>query len=353
MEAQVVAALEVSDYKQVTRLLKQWQASDPQNLMLRLYAAQLQERTNRLKAAEKNYLKLLKQMPGSKLMKQARAGIQRVQQRQKAEKAAALEKAIQVEGGDEMAILAIATPTEANRQQAIEGFAKVFELDAYTARQKVPNGGFRIHRVGKWGEISYLNRSLEQAQTPTFSVKVKDIKALQTFQVCYFESITPQLSVVCKNVDGQLGKITFEASEVAERVSGQLPIFEQVVDLGPVGRTVHKEKVQDYAQVVDLHLLGRKIVLRLCDRLYQYKQGVSLSATPELNSRILWNQLLTQLSQSTSGPQHNDFTRFGKSAIEFIPLLPHIPANLDIIRRAPSHWDLTFHLYSSLCYFQK
>ena len=354
MEAQVAAALESSDYKQATKLLKQWQAKEPQSPMLRLYAAQLQEQTNRLEAAEKNYLKLLKQTSSSRVMSQARAGIRRVQDGQKkqqaAQKAKELSQAKQ-EGGNEVAILAIASPAEPNRQQAIAGVAKVFNLDAYTARMKVPSSGFRIHRIGTWGEISYLAQALRQAQAPTLSAKLSGIKALQTFQVCYFEALEPQPTVICKNAAGQLGKISFDWSEVIRRVSGQLPVFEQVVDIGNWGRTVHKEKVQDYVQAVDLHLLGREIVLRVCDRLYQYQKGISLTKHNELNSRIQWNQLLAQLNQSISSPHHNDFIPFGHGALEFIPLLSPIHPNLDIDRRAPSHWDQAFHLYSSLCYF--
>lgn len=353
MEAQVAAALEASDYKQVTKLLKQWQTKEPQSPMLRLYAAQLQEQTNRLEAAEKNYLKLLKQTPSSKIMGQARAGIRRVQDSQKkqqaTQRAESLSRAKQ-QGGDEVAILAIASPLEPNRQQAIEGVAKVFNLDAYTARMKVPPSGFRIHRIGPWGEISYFVQALRQAQAPSLSAKLNDIKALQTFQVCYFEALDTQPTVICKNAAGQLGKISFDWSEVSRRVSGQLPVFEQVVDIGNWGKTVHKEKVQDYVQVVDLHLPGRKIVLRVCDRLYQYQKGISLTGRIELNSRIQWNQLLAQLNRSISSPHHNDFTRFGKGALEFVPLLPPIHPNIDIDRRAPSHWDQAFHLYSSLRY---
>lgn len=357
MEAQIVAALEVRDYKQVTQLLKQWQATEPANPLLRLYAAQLQEKTNRLEAAEKNYLKLLKQLPGSKIVSQARAGLQRVQKQQAAQKTAELEKARTVDGGSEPAILAIASPPTDQHQQTILGLAKVCNLDAYTARQKVPNAGFRLHRTGIWGEISYYQKALQQVNVPTLTAKVKDIKSLQTFQICYFEALLPQPIVICKSAEGQLGKIAFNWSEVSQRVTGQLPIFEQVVDLGPWGKTKHKEQIQDYAQVVDFHLPKREIVLRLCDRLYKYQKGTAISqrkgsanaAQPEINSRILWNQLIAKID-ATNSPQHSEFTRFGKGALEFIKILPVIAPNLDIDRRAPSDWDVAFHLYSSLCY---
>ena len=352
MEAQVVAALEVRDYKQVTRLLKQWQTTEPQNPLLRLYAAQLQEKTNRLDTAEKNYLKLLKQTPSRKVMNQARAGLQRVQKNKAAQKAKALEQSRSVEGGSEPAVLAIAAPLASNHQRAVEGLSQVLNLDTYTARLKVPQAGFRLHRFGPWGEISYYRKALQQANVPTLSAKINDIKSLQIFQICYFEALSPQPIVICKNVEGQLGKIAFDWSEINQQVIGQLPIFEQVVDLGPWGKTKHKEQVQDYAQVRDFHLLGRQIVLRLCDRLYKYREGTPLSAQPEINSRILWNQLLAKIDSAIKSPQHREFTRFGEGALEFIKILPLIEPYLDIDRRSPSDWDTAFHLYSGLCYLQ-
>ena len=364
MEAQVKAALAISDYRQASKLLKQWQQQDARNPLLRLYAAELQEHTNRLEAAEKNYKKLLQQSTHRKIINQARAGIERVhrlrQAQKEAQKEAELENARSITGADETAILAIAAPTADHQAQAIKGFSKVFGLDLYTARMKVPGSGFRIYRVGALGELIYFQQQLAKSYVPAFCVKANDIKSLQTFQVSYFEALSPQPTVICKNADRQLGKISFDWSEVTRQVRGQLPIFEQVIDLGVRGRTVHKEKVQDYAQVVDLHLLERDIVLRVCDRLYQYQQGIPLGGSSEVNSRIRWNQLLATVDEATnsvltnSAPTNNalmnDFSRFGKAALEFINLLPAIHPNLDIDRRAPSDWDLAFHLYSSLCY---
>ncbi|KPQ35712.1 MAG: hypothetical protein HLUCCA11_09095 [Phormidesmis priestleyi Ana] len=356
MEAQIAAALAAastaSDYSQIAKWLKQWQANEPRNLLIRLYAAQLQERTNRLEAAEKNYLELLKQTPSSKIMSQARAGIQRVQQQQAAIKAKALSEAKQVVGGDEVSILAIAAPPASQRQQTLEGIAKVFDLDAYTARLKVPASGFRIHRIGPWGEISFFAQALKQVHVTTLAVQVSKVKALPIFQICYFEAIAPQPIVICKNTAGQLGRLEFSWAEITQQVSGQLPIFEQVADIGHWGRTVHQEKVQDYIQVIDFHLKERQIVLRLCDRLYQYQKGVSLTQQSELNSRILWNHLQAHLQQSIKASHQNDFSRFSKGALEFIDILPPIHPYLDIDRRAPSHWDQAFHLYSGLCYFE-
>lgn len=362
METNVAAALEVQDYQQATALLKQWQKKEPDSPLLRLHVAKLQEQTNKPNAAKKNYLELLKHSANAKVIRQARAGLQRIEDAQKEAKAKALADAKLAVGGEELAILAIASlpnasqsfaqssAASAQQKAAIDSIAKVFDLDPYTARLKLPNSGFRIHRISSWGEVSYY---AQQLAAPTFCTRISQIKSLQTFQAAYFERLSPNPVLVCKNAEGQLGQIKFDFAEVSQIVSAQLPVFEQVVDLGNWGRTVHKEKVQDYAQVLDLHIPGRQIVLRLCDRLYQYQKGFALTKAAELNSRIQWNELRSQLTQAINGPHHSDFARFGKSVLEFIPLLPAISANLDLDRRAPSDWDLAFHLYSSLCYFNQ
>lgn len=353
METQVIAALAVSDFKQANRLLKEWQSHEPDSLLLRLYVAQLQERTNRVDAAEGTYLALLKKMPGSKVMKQARAGIARIQAQRsaqrEAEKSQALSEAKQVVGADALSLLTLAPPELAQQKEAIATLSQVFDIDIYSARLKLPSQGIRLYRTGTYGELSYFAKALKPI--PTTVTKVEDIQTLQTFQVCYFETVLPQPTVVCKNNDGQTGKISFDWREVKQRVSGQLPIFEQVIDIGHWGRTVHKEKVQDFVQVTDLHLPKRKIVLRVCDRVYQYTEGAALGNKSEVNSRIRWNNLTQQLAQAIKAPHQNKFTRFSKSALEFITILPTINPNLDIDRRAPSDWDQTFHLYSSIHYF--
>ncbi|MEM8506034.1 MAG: hypothetical protein AAF716_23155 [Cyanobacteria bacterium P01_D01_bin.1] len=362
METNVVAALEVCDYRQAALLLRQWRQKEPESPLLRLYAAKLQEQTSKVDAAKKNYLALLKQSSSAKAIRQARAGLQRIEEAQTAAKAKALAAAKSAAGGTELTILSIAslpavgdttahtTADTTAQKAAIDSIAKVFNLDSYSARLRLPSSGFRIHRICPWGEASYY---AQQLAAPTFCTKVGQIKSLQIFQVTYFESLSSNAVLICKNANGQLGKIGFALTEVSQLVSAQLPIFEQVVDIGHWGRSVHKEKVLDYAQVLDLHLPGRQIVLRLCDRLYQYKKGVAFGQGNEINSRIQWNELRSQLTSSISAPQHSDFTKFGKSALEFLPLLPAIAPNLDLDRRAPSDWDLAFHLYSSLCYFNQ
>ncbi|EDX85088.1 hypothetical protein S7335_2787 [Synechococcus sp. PCC 7335] len=373
METNVASALEARNYQQATCLLKQWQQQEPSSPLLWLYVAKLQEQTNKLASAQKTYLALLKQSASTKIIQQARAGVQRIENLQKTVKGQAIQAKVSANGA-ELAILAIASLPPSNplsqsvtnqvanqatnraakyetsqaTKAAIESIASVFNLDLYTARLKLPNSGLRIHRIGPWVEVDYY---AQQLAAPCFCVKISQIKSLQTFQVKYFEALSPNLVVVCKNADGQLGRISFDTAEVSQVISAQLPIFEQVVDLGSWGRTVYKERVLDYAQVLDLQLPGRQIVLRICDRLYQYQKGITLGTTTELSSRIQWNELRSQLIKTSSDRHHSDFSKFSESALEFVPLLPAISPNLDLNRRAPSDWDLVFHLYSSLCYF--
>jgi hypothetical protein len=104
--------------------------------------------------------------------------------------------------------------------------------------------------------------------------------------------------VVCQNEQGQLGSVTFNWSEVTQRVPGLLPIFEQVVDLDHRGKLKRKTQTQDYAQFCDLHLPQRRCILRLHDQGYEFQRGVKIAPKPgQTTTRINWNSLLSFLDQ--------------------------------------------------------
>ncbi|MEO0541204.1 MAG: tetratricopeptide repeat protein [Cyanobacteria bacterium P01_A01_bin.105] len=349
MHELVVAAIASQDYKRAAQLLKQWQKAAPKDPLLMLQVARLQAETLQFDAAEKTYLKFLKRVNNPKLMGQARSGLKQVQQRREVAQQQALNEATAVLGSDDPGILVIASP--ADRQAAAQGLAKVLKIDPYTARMQLPSQGMRLQRIGSVGELAFYGKALQQVGIPAFWVKVEQIKALQTFRVQHVRDWQPQPAVVCASPTGQMGAIAFDWSEVTQRVQGQLPIFEQVADLGPWGKPKRKEKTQDYVQVLDLHLSQRGIVLRLCDRTYEFTKGTRLlpdTAPQQSSTRLQWNALLQTINSAVQGPCFNQFTSFGQGALEFIELLPYVNPYLDIDRRAPTHWDPAFHLYSSL-----
>ncbi|MBE9076882.1 tetratricopeptide repeat protein [Romeria aff. gracilis LEGE 07310] len=356
----VAAALAQQDYRRAAQLLKQWHQAAPGDPLVLLYAAKLQEATLKLDAAEKNYLKLLKQATHPKLMRQAREGLNRVQQARAAQLAEAPKAVRHSTSPDDLGLLILEPPPEPNRETAAQGLAQVLKLDLYTARMQLPTRSLRLQRVGDLTAIQAWGRALREVQTPAFWASVADLRAIQVFQICYFQQLGTQPVIVCKNSAGQLGTIAFAWAEVSQRLSGQVPFFEQVADIGPWGKPLHKEKTQDYVQLLDLHLEKRQIILRLCDRTYLYAKAATPVPTAQngnrlnlkLSSRIQWNYLLQHIHQTVMTPLHTDFTPFGTGALEFFKILPSIEAHLSISRRASSEWDQAFQLYSGLLFLK-
>lgn len=353
MQDLVTAALDRGDYTTAANLLQQWKQNHPQDPWLLVMVGQYQEATGRWEAAEKTYLKLLRQVSAPKLMNAARQGIQRVQGHLKQARDEALEAARTRPESQSPGLLCLMPVQGEARQAAAQGLARIMQIDPYTARLQLPSQGWRLYRVGPVGELQYFSDALCAAQAPAFWVKQADIKALQVFRVQHFREVANQGTVVCQSPAGQTGTIKFAWHEVTQLVRGQLPVFESVVDLGAWGKLQRKEKTQDYAEVLDLHLHGRRCVLRLCDRTYQFRQGHALPQPPSsLNQQAIirphWNRLIEHLQTQVPRTTQTGFTKFGAGALEYIDLLPPFEAHLNISRRSSSNWDAAFHLYSGL-----
>jgi hypothetical protein len=164
----------------------------------------------------------------------------------------------------------------------------------------------------------------------------------------------PQPTVVCYNEQDQLGAISFNWSEVPQRVQGLLPIFEEVVDLDYRKQLQRKVQTQDYAQFCDLHLPQRNSILRIYDSGYQFQQGIHLCPEPEKETtRRNWNRLLEFLnSQLPQAKLWSDFTPFAETALEQTDLLDRIKSHTNLFRRNETHWDPAFQLYSGLVFLR-
>ena len=352
MHQLVTAALDAKDYHHAKQLIKQWRKAAPKDPLMLLSIGRLQEGTLQWDAAEKTYLTFLKRVNNPKLMGQARAGLKRVQQTREASRQEALDEAKAVLGSEAPGLLVIMPPPEP--QQAAMGLAQVLRIDPYMARLQLPKQGLRLQRTGSIGEMQYYGEALRAAGVPTAWATIDALKTVQVFQVKHFRAVSPQPMVVCQSPTGQMGSLQFEWSEVTQIVRGQLPVFEQVTEQGPRGKRRRKEQVQDYAQVVDLHVHGRKIILRNCDRTYEFRKSVALvpDQTNLTSTRIRWNGLMQHIIRSTDCPQRQDFTSFGQGALEMLPLLPHLPVHMDLNWRQASDWDTAFQIYSTLLFCQ-
>ncbi|MBT9313246.1 tetratricopeptide repeat protein [Leptothoe kymatousa TAU-MAC 1615] len=352
MHQLVTAALDAQDYRRATQLIKQWRKASPKDPLVLLSIGRLQEGTLQWDAAEKTYLTFLKRVNNPKLMGQARSGLKRVQQAREASRQADLDEATAVLGSDDPGLLAIMPPDDA--KQAAVAMAEVLRIDPYMARLQLPKQGLRLQRTGSIGEMKYYGEALQAAGVPATWATIEELKKVQVFEIKHFRTLTPQPAVVCQSPTGQMGSIQFDWSEISQIIRAQLPVFEEVSDKTAWGKSKRKELVQDYAQVMDLHIHGRKIILRGCDRTYEFRNSVALvpDQTNLTSTRIRWNGLLQHINRATHCPQQTDFTNFGQGALEMMPLLPYIKVYLDLNRRKPSDWDTAFQIYSTLLFRQ-
>ncbi|NJN20950.1 MAG: tetratricopeptide repeat protein [Leptolyngbya sp. RL_3_1] len=354
MQDLIETALKQGNYPAAADLLQQWKRKDPRDPWLLLAIAQYQEAIGKWETAERTYLKLLQKAALPKLMGHARQGIQRVQTHLLQAREAALATARSSPDSDAPGILCLEPVRgEAARTAAAQGLAKILQIDPYMARLQLPSKGWRLHRVGPLGELRFLGESLRAAQTPAFWVNQTELKQIQTFQVNYFRSVGAQGTVVCQNETGQLGEIGFDWAEISQAVTGSLPLFESVLDRDAWGKLERKEKTQDYAEVIDLHLRERRCILRLCDRAYEFKHGNPLpdlapQETASPSRRRQWNALRDYVLNQVSGPIQSGFTNFGEGALEYIDLMPFFEAHMPLVRRQDTPWDAAFHLYSGL-----
>lgn len=363
---QVADAFERKDYRTAAGLLKQLVKQEPKNPLVKLYVGRLHEVTGKLESAETVYRQLLQGTTNPKIMSQARQGLGRIEAIEKQQRQQALAQATADPNSAELGILVLEPMPAEVKQSAAQRFARIMQLDVYTARLQLPTRGWRLYRTGPAGELQYYVSSLRDAEIPCFSASVAKIQALNVFRINYFEDSgtdnhTPQVTVVCQNAEGQLGSLTFNWSEVSGRVEGALPLFDEVVDRDARRNLQRKTQILDYVQCCDLHLPSRNSILRLCDRNYQFPKGMTFSQNPEgqqllphqTTTRKNWNNLLAFLKcQLPHVPVWSDFTSFAETALDYQEMLGHLPSHIDLFRREDTLWDPAFQLYSGLVFLK-
>ncbi|GAB1542246.1 tetratricopeptide repeat protein [Scytonema sp. NUACC21] len=354
MLEQVAAALEHKDYPTAAKFLKQLLKESPDNPWVQFYLGRLYEGTGKHQEAEKIYRRLLRDTTNSKLLTQARQGLQRLEDIVKQERQQAIAQATADPGNTELGVLILEPLSNEFKTQAAQKFAQIMHLDPYNARLLLPSRGWRLYRAGAVGELKYYGEQLRNAAIPCFWTTLAEIKKIQVFQVSHFLESTSGATAVCRNDANQLGSLNFDWSEVKGRVQGLLPIFEQVVDRDARRKLERKIQTQDYFQFCDLHLPSRGCILRLYDNGYQFQQGTEIADNASQNTiRINWNSLLSWMDRKL--PQvgvSSDFAHFVETALDRTDLLSQIQSHMQLFRREPSYWDQAFHLYSSLVFVQ-
>ncbi|AFZ17416.1 tetratricopeptide repeat protein [Allocoleopsis franciscana] len=366
---QVADAFERKDYRTAARLLKQWVKQEPKNLWVQLYIGRLHEATGKQESAENVYRQLLRGTTNPKIISQARQGLGRLEAMEKERRRQALAEATADPNSGQVGVLVLEPIQAETKAEAVQKFARIMQLDAYSARLQLPMRGWRLYRTGSVGELNFYVSSLREASIPCFCAAIADIKKINVFNVHYFspESQSSQPTVVCKNEQGQLGSLTFDWSEVTQRVEGLLPLFDEVVDRDARGNFKRKTQTLDYVQFCDLHLPERGSILRFGARNYQFQQGLALSPKPLADQRRKskalsleqgttqknWNHLVDFLNQNLPQvPVWSDFKTFAETATDFREMLGNLPSHIDLFRRKETPWDPAFQLYSGLVFLK-
>jgi len=361
----VARALDNGDYRTAAKLLQPFLQQSPQDPWVQFYAGRLYEVSDKLEQAESTYRKLLRNTTHTKAIAQARQGLQRLMNLERDRRQQAIDRAMVNPTNHQTGMLLLEPINPDIRSTASQKLARIFEIDPYSARTHLPHKSWRLYRTGPIGELQVYSHELQAAGIPNFSVALPTIQAIRTFRVAYFKTMVPQAILVCQDEQNNPGTLSFDWSEVSQRVEGLLPIFEEVLDEGPRRQLKHKVRTQDYTHLCDLHLPSRKCILRLHDTSYQFSQDPALSAeqtqsgsTIRNTIRINWNRLLALLNtQIPDSPLWSDFVPFAETALDYTELLKQLKAHIDLQRREVDvfHqeemlWDPAFHLYSGLMF---
>ncbi|KKJ00638.1 hypothetical protein [Prochlorothrix hollandica] len=386
---QLAAAFDRQDYRTAAQLLQTLE-QDPQQQAnpdpwVLFYRGRLQEVAGQLDSAERTFQRVLKLTTHLRLTNLSRQSIQRVQTIEREQRQRALAQATADPASGEPGCLVLQPVDPELKAQVAPRLGRLLKLDPYTVRLQLPTRQWRFYRTGAIGELRFYVQAMAELGVPAFCVPLSRINTLPVFRVtqCQTEGQTAQFT--CQSHTDEPGTLTVGWDEVKLWVEGLLPLFESVVDRGYWGlSTVRKDKTQDYAQVVDLHLPDRGCIVRLCDRTYvfpgyvfpdapptatdpprpdQPSPSLGRSPTAPLQAKAgntlpgthhqKWVQILTTLRQQLPHLEPwTAFNAFAKTALDHTIFLEQIPPHLHLLRREDCPWDNAFHLYSTLAHIQ-
>ncbi|MFN6537108.1 MAG: tetratricopeptide repeat protein [Nostoc sp. EkiNYC01] len=352
MIEQVAIAFDNKDYQTAAKLLKQLQKESPEHPWVQFYLGRLHEVSGKYQDAEKIYRQLLRDTTNTRIVTLARQGLRRLQEIEQEQRQRAIAQATSEPTNSELGVLILEPLSNELKAEASRKFAQIMQTDPYSARLMLPSRGWRLYRTGQVGELKFYGEQLQQAGIPCFWTTINAIQQIQVFQVKYFSESQLKATIVCSNQVNQLGSLTFNWSEVTARVMGLLPIFEQVVDVDAHRKIERKTQTQDYAHFCDLHLPGRRCILRFYDNGYDFQQGLEIIPQASHNTiRINWNTLSNWIEQQLPEVKNwSDFTPFADTALDQTEMLGQIESHIHLFRREQTNWDSAFHLYSGLVF---
>ncbi|MGB3694696.1 MAG: tetratricopeptide repeat protein [Spirulinaceae cyanobacterium] len=361
MFEQIAEAIKSKDYRQAAQLLSPLRKQQPDNPWVQLYVGLVYEGTKHWSNAEKTYRQLLKATTNPKIITQARKGLGRLQKIEQESRKQAIAEALAAPKGSDPGVLVLEPIIPALKLEAAKSFAKIMEMDAYTARLQIPSQGWRLYRTGKLGELNYYVSCLQKADIKCFCTSLLTLETINIYQVRYFQSLEKEANFCYQDSQGNLKTLSFHWSEISKRVEGLVPLFDSVVDTDARRNLQRKTQTLDYVQFCDLHLPEKQTILRLSDRHYEFQQGTSFASngrtSPALGQGTIrknWNNLMNLINQKLPHTLvWSDFTYFAETALEFPEMLKRVKSNIELFRREETPWDAAFQLYSCLVFFKQ
>lgn len=356
-------AIKAEQFETADQLLQSFKVEQLDNPWVDYYEARLAEARGDWVIAQDGYKQLIPLVNNPKLIAKLRHGLERLdkqlEEQRKQEQTAqklALERIKTTASPQELGIFILESIPPELKQTAAVNFAKIMQTDPYSARLQLPSRSWRLYRTGDIQELRFYVEKLQAVNIPCFCVPVSQLLDLTTKPVFYFSEITPNPTIVYRLNKDEDAIFSFSWSKVSQRVEGLLPIFEECVEVNARGKTERKTKIQDYARICDLHLPDRQMIIRLCDRVYEFDEGISMSSANgqrEITSNEQWNYLMNTFKEKMlDKPSWTEFNPFAENAIDFKELLKLIDPHTYFLRREESDWDRGFHLYSSLIFYR-
>lgn len=351
----IETALQSGNHPEVVRLLGTLDEQDP---WTQLYWAKLWEATEELEQAEAAYRSLLRQADSPKLTLAARQGLERLQTQRTQSRKQAIAEAIAKPQNSELGVLVLAPIDAAQKTEAAQAMAKIMNIEPYSARMLLPSRGIRLYRTGPVGELAFYGQQLSHQGIPAFWLSLSTLQAVTVYPVLHFDAVEGPAQAIVQGEESEPRLLQFDWADIAARVEGQLPIFEEVLDRDARGKLLRKEKTQDYSNFCDLHLPQQNCILRISDATYQFNRGVRLESEASTDLSLSrstawanWRQISQMLSQKLPHqPVWSTFEAFAETALEHPELLSKLPTHINLFRREDSNWDPAFQLYSALLF---
>lgn len=357
----VKEAIKEKNFIKAQQLLEKIDNEKGNDLWKRYYLTRIEEEQKNWELAEENYRQIIQDSvyPDPKLIGKIRDGIERVTlaKKQEQEKIAIVEKKkkeaeekvfTQIDNSEDLAILILKPVTLDQKKLLAPEFAKIIETDLYTANLQIPTRSWRIYKTGNYGKLSYYYSKLSEANIPCLCQRIEPINRINVYLVKYIKSALQELTVVCKTGGDNEENITFQWTQINQRVEGLIPIFESTVHIDVKGKMQKKPSTLDYANFYDLHINSSNSILRFSDYSYQFEHGVSFSVDSQTSSEK-WKNLIGFFEEKLSDiPLNSEFTSFAEGLVQYPEMLKQIKSHINLFTRQDSVWDEAFQLYSGL-----